>query len=160
MDVIPYVRFEESYDPFDSDVFKNNLIDKVFKSHKLNDINQVSTNLIPLLAAELIEGDSDYHLHVDLPGVDPDDLDCTIHSENKPTVLVIKAKREHYHDKDMEGNYLHVNKIFSERTFGKVQRTINLPDNIDIDKCESNFKNGVLHIRIPKTNNGKQIFIY
>jgi len=37
-----------------------------------------------------------------------------------------------------------------ERAYGAFQRAIPLPRNIDADKAEASYKNGVLSIRLPK----------
>jgi HSP20 family protein len=63
----------------------------------------------------------------------------------------------------IEGNLLHLTgeKHFSrethdstyhvmERAYGAFQRTIPLPHNVDTDKAEASYKNGVLSIRLPK----------
>ena len=42
-----------------------------------------------------------------------------------------------------------------ERAYGKFCRTFTLPDNVDVDKIEAKFKDGILHIGIPKTEETK-----
>ena len=63
----------------------------------------------------------------------------------------------------IEGNMLHLSgeKRFErethdstyhvmERAYGAFQRTIPLPRNVNIDKAQATFKNGVLTVRLPK----------
>ena len=45
-----------------------------------------------------------------------------------------------------DGNY-----YMQERSFGTFNRSLALPDNIEINKITSSLKNGVLTINIPKT---------
>jgi len=48
-----------------------------------------------MLAADVVEGDNDFHVHVDLPGVAPEDLDMNVANG----FLHIKAERK-------QGTYL------------------------------------------------------
>jgi len=99
-----------------------------------------ANSLIPLMTCDLIESKDDFHIHVDLPGVEAKDLDLAIEGRS----LVIKAERNHVHETGTD-------KIHSmERSYGKVQRSIRLPQNVDLDKIDSKFKNGVLSIVVPK----------
>ncbi len=44
----------------------------------------------PLLAADLVESENDYHIHVDLPGVSKEDLDISF----EDGVMTLKAERK------------------------------------------------------------------
>lgn len=92
----------------------------------------------PLLSADLIESDTDYHVHADLPGVE--DLSIELQGRN----LVIKAERKVVHDKNNDM----VHSV--ERSYGKVQRQILLPMNADLDNATSKYENGVLCVSFPK----------
>ena len=39
---------------------------------------------------------------------------------------------------------------YNERRFGKVTRTVDLPDTVDPDSVEAELRNGVLHVSIAK----------
>ena len=43
-----------------------------------------------------------------------------------------------------------------ERRYGSFCRRFRLPEDVDADKAEASFKNGVLEIRLPKTKESKQ----
>ena len=102
--------------------------------------NTLTKELMPMMSADLIENDNEYQLHVDLPGVTPEDLDISIMDK----FLVMKAERKYVHEEN-------VDKVHSmERTFGKVQRKIRIPQNGDIDNIQTKLKNGVLTVTIPK----------
>lgn len=68
----------------------------------------------------------------------------------------------------IEGNMLHLSgeKRFEretsdstyhvmERAYGAFQRSIALPRNVNIDKAQASFKNGVLTVRLPKQGSDK-----
>lgn len=127
-----------------SEFFENNwLVSDPFLSALSNSStrkSQGSQLSIPLMSSDLIEGDHEFRIHADLPGVEASDLDVSINGKS----LVIKAERKHVHTVETD-------KVHSmERSFGKVQRSIRLPNYVDMEKIESKFKNGVLTITIPK----------
>jgi HSP20 family protein len=90
------------------------------------------------MAADLIETDTDFHIHADLPGVE--NLDISV----KDGHLLMKAERKITHEVDTDL----VHSV--ERSYGKVQRQILLPENADGDKAFAKYKNGVLTVSIPK----------
>ncbi len=98
--------------------------------------------LSPIANADLIETGTSYDVWIDVPGVE--DVECAVHNG----ILTISADRKHTYEKDM--NFIH--KL--ERTFGKVCRCISLPTNANGDHAKATYKNGVLHIQIPKVKNG------
>ena len=76
-------------------------------------------------------------VRAELPGVSQDDIDLTI--EDGMLTLSGEKRSER---KDENG--------YSERSYGRFERRIALPSNIDEDKCQADFKNGVLTITIPR----------
>ncbi len=102
--------------------------------------NKMTKDFMPLMGTDLIETDKDYHVHVDLPGVNAEDLDVTIVDK----YLCLKAERKYVHEENTD-------KVHSmERAFGTMQRKIRIPANADMDRCETMMKNGVLTITMPK----------
>ncbi len=96
--------------------------------------------LSPLLSSDLIETEDSFRIHTDLPGVQPSDLSVKIEGKS----LVISAERKHVHDTKTD-------KVHSmERSYGQVQRSFRIPQNVDISKVETTFKNGELNIVFPK----------
>ena len=92
------------------------------------------------MGTDLIESDSDFHIHVDLPGVQPEDLDVSVVDK----YLVLKAERKHVHENKSD-------KVHSmERSYGTVQRKIRIPQNADVDQASVKLRNGVLSISVPK----------
>lgn len=103
--------------------------------------NSFFRQLSPLLGSDLVESESDYKIHVDLPGVEAGDVDISL-VENK--FLVIQAERKYVHEEEKD-------KVHSmERSYGKVQRRFRIPANADVDKADTSFKNGVLTLVFPK----------
>jgi HSP20 family protein len=81
-------------------------------------------------------------LYAFAPGVDPSSLDVqvekgvlTIAGERKPDSPDAEAKAT-----------LHID----ERFAGRFRRVVSLPDDVDAAAIEARYRNGVLHIRIPR----------
>jgi HSP20 family protein len=90
---------------------------------------------------DMSEDDKAYKISAELPGLDANDVDVSISGNT----LVLKGeKRQEKEEK--EKNY-----YFSERAYGTLQRTFELPPSIDRDKVSADFSKGVLTITLPKT---------
>jgi HSP20 family protein len=88
--------------------------------------------------AETAEG---FEIDVDLPGVKPEDVKLELHDGQ----LIIAGKREHTNDrKDKNLHYV-------ERSSGSFVRTVVLPSEVDSDKIDAHYENGMLHIKLPKS---------
>ena len=96
------------------------------------------------------EGEFAYHVDVDLPGVNKEDIKVDV----KDGQLVISGERNFKKEINEEDYY----KV--ETTFGKFSRTFNLPDNVDVENIDASCDNGVLEVVIPRVeekNNMKSI---
>ena len=76
----------------------------------------------------------------ELPGVSPDSIDISV--VNDTLTLTGNRSAEELPD----GAKYHRR----ERTFGQFTRTFHLPFNVEVDKVEAVFKNGVLHLSLPR----------
>jgi HSP20 family protein len=80
------------------------------------------------------------------PGVDPKDIDISLMGD----VLTIKGeKRQEKEEKDQ--NYHRV-----ERSYGVFTRSVRLPQEVQSDKIEASYKNGILKITPPKSEEAKK----
>jgi HSP20 family protein len=80
------------------------------------------------------------HVEAELPGLDLKDLEIYVTGGNQ---LTIKGERK---PNVPEKTVCHR----EERSYGAFTRTLTLPFNVDADKVEARFENGVLHLRLPK----------
>ena len=99
---------------------------------------------------DIVDADDEVIITAELPGMRKEDVELTI-SDN---VLTISAKREEEKSEEKE-NYL-----YRERVYSGFQRSIRLPVEVDEERAEAKFNNGVLEVRIPKkASEGKRIEI-
>ena len=76
----------------------------------------------------------------DLPGVKQKDIKIDI-SENTMEITAQFNEETEVEDKTF---------VRKERKYGKVNRTVSLPDKIKIDESSAKFENGVLTVTLPK----------
>ena len=89
------------------------------------------------------DGDHFYAVF-DLPGVDPDSIDCTV----ERNVLTVRAERRRPTGDDVE-------LVAAERPMGTFTRQLFLGDTLDTDRLEAGYENGVLTLRIPVAERAK-----
>jgi len=95
-------------------------------------------------AVDVWENEKAYFVEAELPGFDEKDVDVHIEKHVLKISSVCEAETETKNDK-AEPNYL-----IRERTCRGFERSFTLPEGIDEDHIEGEFKNGVLTITIPK----------
>jgi HSP20 family protein len=91
------------------------------------------------------ESEDVYILHADLPGLKQDDVKITLHDR----VLTVSGERKHEADKKDEKYH------YMERTYGSFQRSFTLPSSINGAEIKAEYKDGVLNITLPKTEDSK-----
>lgn len=94
---------------------------------------------------DIRETDDALVLTAELPGLTKEDIEITL--ENN--VLTIRGERKFERDADKE-NFHRI-----ERAYGAFSRTFSLPSNVRGDGVEASFRDGVLHIQVPKAEEAK-----
>jgi HSP20 family protein len=91
-------------------------------------------------ALDISERKDAYLVTVELPGVEPDDLEITL----EDGLLTIQGERHFAHDSS-EQQFHRV-----ERRYGAFRRAITLPAQVQAEQIEASVDNGVLQIVVPK----------
>ena len=91
------------------------------------------------------EDDKAFHIKVELPGMDKDDVDITL-ANGQLTIRGEKKREEEEKGKDYYRN---------ERTFGAFRRSLPIPVDVDESKIQASFKKGVLSIKLPKSEEAR-----
>jgi len=92
------------------------------------------------MTLDMYQTEKDLVVQVPLPGVKPEDVDISVTGD----VLTIKAERKEEH-KVEEADY-----FYRESRYGSFSRSVSLPVDVDADKAEANFENGMLTLTLPK----------
>ncbi len=79
-------------------------------------------------------------------GVNPNNIDISLTRD----MITIRGNREE-HKEVTEENY-----FYKELFWGSFTRTILLPEEVDVDMAEATTNHGILAIRLPKINKGRQ----
>lgn len=96
-------------------------------------------------AVDVVEEKDNFLVKADLPGLTKDDVSVAI----QDNYLTIRGERKHEVEKK-ETNFYH-----RERVYGAFLRTIELPARIDAGKIQATFRDGVLHVTLPKSEEAK-----
>jgi len=96
-------------------------------------------------AVDIVETPEEFVLKADLPEIKKEEVKVTV--ENG--VLSIEGERKQ--EKEEKGKRYH--RI--ERSYGCFMRTFSIPDNVDETKVRAEFKDGILNLRLPKTEKAK-----
>jgi HSP20 family protein len=94
-----------------------------------------------LLAGEVEETGKDVLVRVEVPGMEKEDCRITIEGN----MLYVSGEKRF--ERETHDSTYHV----MERAYGAFQRAVPLPSNVDMDRAEASYKNGVLTVRLPKT---------
>ena len=86
------------------------------------------------------EGKEAYHIDVDLPGINKEDVEISVDKN----ILTISGKRE-VKEEVQEENYYRV-----ESSYGTFSRSFTLPEKVDVENIRAASDNGVLEIIVPK----------
>jgi HSP20 family protein len=90
-------------------------------------------------SVEISETDNELKVNAEIPGLDEKDIEVLLDNG----VLTLRGeKRSETEDKDRQ---------FSERYYGRFERRIPIGYEIEEDKVNASFKNGVLTVTMPKT---------
>lgn len=81
-----------------------------------------------------------YKVCAELPGMDPKDVQIEL-KDNALTLSGEKSDERREEDGD---------RFWAERSWGRFHRTIPLPTEVDPDRCEASFKDGVLTVMLTK----------
>ena len=96
-------------------------------------------------AAELTETENALHLKLEVPGMEAKDLDIQVMVDR----IAISGERKSEAKSETNG------KTKSEFRYGKFRRVISLPVRIQNTNVTANYKDGILNITLPKTEEEK-----
>jgi len=96
---------------------------------------------------EISENENDVLVSAEVPGIGKEDIDVEVSADGYLTIS--GEKREEKKEKS-KGRYL------SEISYGSFKRTIPLPWDLKFEEAQADFKNGVLSISVPKSQEAQR----
>ncbi len=129
----PFIQLHEQFDNllknfFDEDEFETSLNEMTWRPRM-----------------DVSENDEAFFVHLDLPGVNPEDVEISV-TDNQLTVQGQREEETETRDKKFHR---------VERTFGSFFRSLMLPAGCDASEIDALSDNGVINITIPKTEQKK-----
>jgi len=94
---------------------------------------------------DVFEDKDNVVVKVELPGMKREDIDISLHEG----MLSISGERKHEAEQPDGDAYR------SERFYGRFQRTVSLPKPVASDKVKAAYKDGILTVTLPKTEEAK-----
>jgi len=91
-------------------------------------------------AFDVSETDGELIVKAEVPGMDKKDINITV----SDGMLTIKGEKKHEEKEENE----HYHRV--ETHYGKFSRTMRLPTEVQADKVDATYKDGVLNITLPK----------
>jgi HSP20 family protein len=96
---------------------------------------------MPMIRMDVKEGEKEYTMHAELPGVSKEDIHVTIEGNTVSVSAEVKKNTE-----QKEGDKV----LRSERYFGKVNRSFTLGQEVDEAEARAKFDAGILELVLPK----------
>jgi len=120
-------------------------IDRLFES-PLTELTRTSNLLSGWTPAlDVYEDKDNYTVKAELPGMKKEEIEVSLHEGT----LSISGERK------SESKHEDAEVYRAERFFGRFQRTVSLPSAVAADKVKAAYKDGLLTITLPKTEEAK-----
>jgi len=123
----------------------HNELDRLFEGPlaELARTSQLLSGWTPAL--DMYEDKDNLFVKAELPGMKREEIEVSLHEGT----LSISGERK------SEGKYQDAEVYRTERFFGRFQRTVTLPTPVAADKVKAQYKDGILTITLPKTEEAK-----
>ncbi len=95
---------------------------------------------------DISETKNDIVVKAEIPGIDPKEIDISLTAD----VLTVKGEKKQEKEEKEENFHL------IERSYGFFTRSIRLPKDVQGDKINASYKNGILKITLPKSEEAKK----
>lgn len=127
----------------------HNAIDELFRQFAsepfgVRSLDELTGGFSPRV--DVTEDEHNVYVAAELPGLSPGDVELALERD----ALVLRGEKKH--EKESEEHGWHR----SERSWGSFMRRISLPVEIREDDVKASFKDGVLHVTLPRAESAKR----
>lgn len=122
-----------------------NALENRFGISRSKEENSEYENAVWMPLTDIYEDKDKYTLKLDLPGIKKDDVKIS-YVDGRLSISGERAQESEH--KDSKCHRI-------ERSFGRYYRSFNLPEHIQSDKINAEFKDGQLTITVPKAEEAK-----
>ena len=106
-----------------------------------DDTTMPLTTAMMLPAMDVLDTKDNFLVHAELPGMTKDEIQVEINDGDQ---LIISCETRRTNDYDQ------FDWRVRERTYGRFQRTVALPRDVDVDKVDAQYQNGILEVKVAK----------
>jgi HSP20 family protein len=106
-----------------------------FPSFGLDSVNSFNPRI------DISEDDNNIFIDAEIPGVKKEDINISL----QDNILTIKGEKKSLKEDKKDKNYFR-----SERSYGSFTRSFTLPAEVNPDKVEAKFEDGILNVSISK----------
>jgi HSP20 family protein len=121
------------------------IVDDLFKGFFVRPVNYdagwEARAGLPRAKVDVTEKNGAYLVTAELPGVKKDDIQITIDGTDVTLTAEVKRETEAANDERT---------LHTERVFGKLTRSFSLPQELDEERAEAKFRDGLLELTLPK----------
>jgi HSP20 family protein len=107
-----------------------------------------STSGGTVLALNIREQGDNYVITAPVPGIQPEDVEITVLGDN----IRIRGERREQREEQGENNRW----LVREQRYGTFERSVRLPSTVRADDAQAEFKDGILTITLPKSEEAKE----
>lgn len=130
----PFLQLHQEIDRLFTDAFKNFALPSLDLGHTFGSSALLKPNV------DISESEKAYTIKVEVPGVNEKDIKLEVSDR---TLMISGEKKLENEKKDK--NFYRV-----ESSYGSFQRVLSLPEDVNADNIEAEFKNGVLNLTLPR----------
>ena len=121
-------------------------MDRLWDSFFQRGVRRTDDDAEWLPSLDVAETKDEIVVKAEVPGMDPKDIDISL----SDGLLTIKGEKKQEREEKEEDYHL------VERSYGTFTRSIRLPKEVRRDKISASYKNGVLKVTLPKSEEAKQ----
>jgi HSP20 family protein len=98
-------------------------------------------------AIDISEEENAVTVKAEVPGCNADDIDISVQGN----ILTISGEKKQEKEESQKGYY------YAERSYGSFRRDLTLGPEVDASKIDAACKNGVLTVKLPKSERAKAV---
>jgi HSP20 family protein len=136
------------WDPWGDMVSLRDAMDRLISESFIRTPAETGRTTSGTLAVDVREEGDHFVVTAPVPGISPDDVDITVLGD---TVRICGERREEHQEGGESGRWL-----MREQRYGAFERMVRLPAPVRADAAEAAFKDGILTITLPKTEEAKE----
>jgi HSP20 family protein len=136
-------RFPGGWDPFGTLRLMQRELERLSGQGALGAFQRIGGGIYP--AINVLSSPDEIVVQAEVPGVAREELDLTITGE---TLMIKGAKKPQAGEDELRYQK-------RERGVGDFSRTVVLPDKVDAERVEANLADGLLTVRLPKSDAAK-----